>query len=85
MRKFESKLDENHEVAVRLVTFGQAIIFHVSAVGYIDPSLVIFRGCTDSAELVELIQHVNQISFLLMRAQRLDPENPKQKIGFING
>ena len=85
MRKFESELDDNHEVAVRLVTFGQAITFHVSALGYIDPSLVVFHGYTDSNEPVELIQHVNQISFLLMRALRLDPAKPKQQIGFING
>ncbi|WP_445301606.1 DUF6173 family protein [Microcoleus sp. MOSTC5] len=42
-----------------------------------------FYGLTDNGERVELIQHISQISFLLIALPRLEPTLPKKKIGFI--
>jgi len=81
---FNASLDEEHEVGVRLVNFGQTIVFHLEALGYWNPSLIGFSGKTESGEPVELIQHVSQISILLMKLQRRDPGKPKRRIGFIS-
>lgn len=81
--RFDEDLDEEKEVGVKLVTFGQAVTFHVDSVGYSNPSLVLFNGFTDNGERVELIQNVSQISFLLLALPKLNPEEPKRQIGFI--
>ncbi|MGO4268243.1 DUF6173 family protein [Paenibacillus sp. TAF58] len=81
---FDDVLDPEHEVGMRLVSFGQTIVFHVENLGYWNPSLIRFYGRTEKGDPVELIQHVSQISFLLMKVKRLDPSQPKKKlkIGF---
>ena len=80
---FDASLDNSEEVGIRLVSFGQTLTFHVSELGFIQPSLVIFRGFTEGEEPVELIQHISQISFLLMALKRLEVKEEKRKIGFI--
>lgn len=82
IRSFEASLDDQHEVGVRLVSFGQATVFHLQEVASYDPSLIAFRGYTDKDEPVELIQHVSQISILLMKLSRIDLSAPKRQIGF---
>ena len=82
IRAFESSLDPAHEVGIRLVSFGQTLTFHVGRIGFIEPSLIIFEGFTEAQQPVKLVQHVNQISFLLMKVERLEPEKPKKPIGF---
>jgi hypothetical protein len=79
---FDASLDQAHEVGVRLVSFGQNVTFRLSDMGYCNPSLISFRGATEDGNPVELIQHVTQISVLLMRLPRPDPSAPKQTIGF---
>ncbi len=80
--RFDAELDEAHEVGVRLVNFGQAVVFHLENVGYWNPSLITFSGKTEQGDPVELIQHVNQISVSLMKVTRQDPSKPKRRIGF---
>jgi len=80
---FESNLDNLEEVGIRLVSFGQSLTFHVSELGFIQQSLVIFKGYTEGGEPIELIQHTSQISFLLMVTKRLDVKEERRKIGFI--
>jgi Family of unknown function (DUF6173) len=79
---FDKELDNNFDVGVRLVNFGQTVIFHLEDMAYHNPSLIMFKGRTNEGEQVELIQHTSQISILLMKLPRPDPELPKQKIGF---
>jgi uncharacterized protein DUF6173 len=79
---FETSLDDAHEVGIRLVSFGQALVFHLTDIGYWNPSLMSFKGVTDAGDPVELIQHVTQISLLLMKLPRRDPTAPKRPIGF---
>jgi Family of unknown function (DUF6173) len=79
---FDASLDEAHEVGVRLVSFGQAIVFHLRDIGYWNPSLISFSGNMDDGSPVDLIQHVSQISILLMKVPRKDTTKPKQPIGF---
>jgi hypothetical protein len=80
---FDSQLDANNEVGVKLVSFGQTITFHVSDIGYYNPGLILFRGVTENGDSIRLLQHVSQISFVLIKLPKLNPEQPKTKIGFI--
>lgn len=82
INKFNAELDADHEVGVRLVSFGQAVTFHLDDVGFSNPSLITFSGKTEDGDPVELIQHVSQISVLLVRLRRKDPTSPKRRIGF---
>lgn len=77
-----SLLDNEHEVGVRLVNFGQTVVFSLEDMRYCDPSLISFIGRTQEGQPVELIQHVNQISILLMKLPRQYPTEPKKPIGF---
>ena len=79
---FSDKLDETHEVGVRLVSFGQAVVFYLIDIGFWNPSLISFSGVMSDGSPVELIQHVSQISVLLMRLPREDPSKPKRLMGF---
>jgi len=82
IKRFDADLDQNHEVGVRLVSFGEAVVFHLVNIGFWNPSLIFFRGNTEDGTPVELIQHVSQISILLMRMPRKDTSKPKRPIGF---
>lgn len=79
---FDASLDQANEVGIRLVTFGQTVVFRLHNIGYWNPSLISFSGATEDGSPVELIQHVSQISVLLMKLPRKDPSKPKQPIGF---
>ena len=83
INQFDDDLNSDLEVGLKLVTFGQTITFHVSGIGFYNPSLVVFAGLTDDGNRVELVQHVSQISFVLIALPKLNPEQPKRKIGFV--
>jgi len=82
INEFGLSLDSESEVAVRLVSFGETVQFGIESMGFSDPSLIIFSGHTADGSHVQLVQHVSQISMLLLAAIRLDPEQPKFPIGF---
>lgn len=79
---FESTLDADKEVGIQLVNFGINTTFSVSRLGYMDPSLIWFEGTLDNGSAVQLVQHVNQISFLTMALPRQNPDEPRSPIGF---
>ncbi|MGB2927089.1 MAG: DUF6173 family protein [Limnothrix sp.] len=80
---FDQSLDEKHEVGMKLVSFGSSIKLHVSDVGYCNPGTILFWGLIEDGNKVELIQHVSQVSLLLIAVPKLKPEEPKRPIGFI--
>ncbi len=80
--EFDANLDNENEVIARLVSFGETIQFSIEGIGFSDPSLIIFSGHTADGSHVQLVQHVNQISILLLSAKRPEPEKPKFPIGF---
>ncbi len=75
-------MDKEREVGVRLVSFGQAVVFRLEDLSYWNPSLLSFKGVTENGDPVELIQHVSQISILLMKMKRQNQEVPKRPIVF---
>jgi len=81
---FEKDLNEDQEIGVRLVNFGEDITFTLTDIFYKDPALICFIGQTEDEEEVQLIQHVNQISVFLMKQQIVAEiaETPREPIGF---
>lgn len=81
IRQFESRLDEEHEIGARLVSFGANLSFHIEDMGYFGPDMIVFYGRNDQGEPVQLIQHTSQLSVLLV-AVRKQTAKPR-RIGFI--
>jgi len=79
---FEGGLNENLEVGIRLVSFGQTVIFRVRDLSWEGPTLIVFGGTTDDGHEVRLIQHLSQLSFLLMAVERLNPNEPRTEMGY---
>ncbi|MGP0082999.1 MAG: DUF6173 family protein [Steroidobacteraceae bacterium] len=81
VEEFERGLDNEHEIAVRLASFGGEVTFHAEQIGFSKPNVITFYGKTDQGENVQLIQHVSQLSFLLKAAKKLAPK--PNRIGFV--
>lgn len=80
---FENSLDQDHEIAIKLAAFGQTILLNVTDLGYSNPSLIHFYGYIDASNSrAELIQHINQLNFLLLAVQKAEPGKPPRRIGF---
>jgi hypothetical protein len=84
VQAFETELDQEHEVGMRLVSFGKSTEFSVSRIGYLDPNLIWFQGVLSDKSDVELIQHVSQINFMLIKIKRQPSEEPRCPIGFCS-
>lgn len=82
MDEFDKNLNQEHEVGIKLVNFGQTVQFTVHNIGYYNPKLICFYGEMPDGSAIQLIQHVNQINFLLTAVKRKNPEQPKHPIGF---
>lgn len=82
IRDFEAQLDDASEVGIRLVSFTPSSVLYVEGIGFSQPNLIIFYGHREDQSAVRLIQHLSQLSFLLTRVPRLEPEKPRRPIGF---
>lgn len=80
IEEFYNSLDDEHEVGIQLTSFNKDILLNVAYVGYEEPVLIIFKGLVNGKEAT-LIQHINQLSFLLVSIEK-KLGKPKQKIGF---
>jgi hypothetical protein len=81
--EFQGDLAEDEETAIQLAAFGKSVIVYVDDLGYSNPSLIHIYGSLTSGERVELIQHINQLNFLLLAQKKRDPEKPPRRIGFV--
>lgn len=82
IRNFEATLDAEHEIALKLASFGSSITMIVTRIGYQNPDLLYFYGFVNGTES-KLIQHMNQLNFLLTSVEREDKSKPARRIGFI--
>ena len=78
---FQSSLDDEHEVCIQLASFGQNILLNVTKIGYANPCLITFQGYVND-QFCKLIQHVSQLSFLIMSCPKAEPDKPPRRIGF---
>lgn len=81
IKDFQDSLDDEHEVGLQLASFGQSILLNVTDIGYSNPSLIHFYGYYNGNE-AHLIQHINQLSFLLVSVSKSEPDKPARRIGF---
>ena len=81
IEEFERALDDQHEIAVRLASFGSELIFHAEQIGFSAPNVITFYGKTEKGEKIQLIQHVSQLNFLLKAVKKLAAT--PNRIGFI--
>ena len=71
---------KDHEVGLMMTNFVQSIVMRVTEISYKNPVLIIFKGYVNG-RMSTLIQHINQLNFLLTTIEIL-PNKPKRKIGF---
>jgi len=81
VEEFEHTLDEEHEVGVRLASFGGVVLFHAQQIGFSKPNVITFYGVTEEGDKVQLIQHVSQLNFLLKSVKKR--EEKANRIGFL--
>ena len=78
---FQRTLDDEHEVALMLASFGQNITLAVTDIDYRNPSLLLFYGYVNG-NFTTLVQHISQLSFLMTAIPKHDPDEPPRRIGF---
>ena len=83
IKAYQNKLPDTEDVAISVVQFNQSTTILVRQIGYIGYNLVCFYGEDTSGKPLELIQHVQQLNFLLMVVSKPEPEVPKRPIGFV--
>lgn len=76
---FERDLDNDHEVGAALASFGSKTILYIEYLSY-GPSIIIFDGFNEYGDKVKLIQHVSQLSVLLVALKKR--EDKPNRIGF---
>lgn len=77
---FEKQLDAQHEVGLRLVSFGDSATLHITDMGFWEPDLLHFHGRNANGEPMVLIQHISQVNVMLA-ANRKQKESAN-RIGF---
>ena len=81
IKQFESRLDAEHEIGARLVSFGAQLTFHIQDMGYFGPDMIVFYGQNEKGEPVQLVQHTSQLNVLLVAVRK--QEQQARRIGFI--
>jgi hypothetical protein len=81
IKDFEAELDPDHEIGARLVSFGQSVTFHIDDIGFHGPDIITFYGVNEAKENVQLIQHISQLSVLLVSIKKQGTE--ARRIGFV--
>lgn len=80
IQEFESTLDKEHTVGVMLTNFGQSVLMQVEEITYEKSVVLVFKGIVNGHKAT-LIQHINQLNFLLT-AIPIEKETKKRPIGF---
>lgn len=81
--KYQENLKNTEDVAMKLVQFSSTTTILVKEIGYSGYNLICFYGEDTNGKPLELIQHIQQLNFLLMVVPKIEPEVPKRKIGFV--
>ena len=80
INSFEEELDQEHEIGARLVNFGSDMTLYIEHVGYWGPDVITFSGTSPDGNRVELLQHISQLSVLLVALKKVHQE--PRRIGF---
>lgn len=81
IKQFQDELDDEHEIALMLASFGQSITLNVTHIGYSNPSIIDFYGYCNGNK-AHLIQHINQLNFLIILYLNLTQKNQHEELDF---
>ena len=81
VEEFESKLDKDDEVGVRLVGAPGDATLQIDDIGFWGPDMILFFGKNPDGKPVRLIQHYTQVN-LLLDARKKPEARPARRIGF---
>ena len=80
INNLEKSFDDQHEIGARLVAFGSSVTFHLQDMNYYDPNIINFYGKNEEGEALQLIQHVSQLSVMLITLKK--QSDKPVRIGF---
>lgn len=83
VQRYQASLPDDQDVAMMLTQFNESVQVLVKGIGYSGYNLVCFHGEDNNGKPLELIQHVQQLNFLLTVVSKPEPETPKRQIGFV--
>lgn len=81
IKDFEEQLDSEHEVAMGF-TGGDVGTLKIQGMGYFAPDILTFYGEDPDGSKVQLVQHVSQLSVMLVAAAKEDEQAEPTRIGF---
>lgn len=81
---FQNDLTDDFDVAIKLVSFGENMLLAIDKIDYQNPDLLFFYGRNSDGNSIELIQHMSQLSFLLLAVKRTDLSVAPHRIGFLS-
>ena len=79
---YQESLPYEDDMVLAVAHFGETVNIIVNKVGYIGYNLIVFYGEDSYGKPQKLIQHINQLDFLLSAQPKEIPEAPRRQIGF---
>ncbi|MGB1207698.1 MAG: DUF6173 family protein [Paracoccaceae bacterium] len=81
MAEFQEKLDETHEIGLRLANFGTSSQVHIRGISFENPNMIEFIGMLDGNQPVKVVQHINQLNLLMVAVPPVKDAAP-YRVGF---
>jgi len=81
IKDFEEKLDSDHEVGMGF-TGGDVGTLKIQGMGYFAPDILTFHGEDPNGAKVQLVQHISQLSVMLVAAPKQHEQSEPNRIGF---
>jgi len=81
IKDFEEQLDSEHEVAMGF-TGGDVGTLKIQGMGYFAPDILTFYGEDPDGSKVQLVQHISQLSVMLVAATKENKQEEPNRIGF---
>ena len=82
IREFESDLDNDSEIALKLANFGTSTTLLVTDISYQNPELLYFYGYINN-KWAEIILNIHQLNFILISVPKKNSDVPPRRIGFV--
>lgn len=79
---YQESLPDEDDMVLAVAHFGETVNIIVNKVGYIGYNLIVFYGEDSYGKPQKLIQHINQLDFLLSAQPKEIPEAQRRQIGF---
>lgn len=82
INELHKSLDADLEVGIKIDHAGEQIVFHLDHIGHANPSMIYFKGHTESGDLVHFVKHQSQLNIELLKLKRRAPNAAKSPYGF---